>query len=884
MQCSRRLRLGGKRGNSGEFHYGESFMQRFCRCGTLLIILAWTGWHSSWQLLAEDAMAWSQLENIPSTLGVAGPVCGTDGNSLIVAGGANFPEAPPWNNGRKVWHDAVYVLDRPQGQWIEVGKLNRPIGYAVSVSIPAALGIDPGVAYLGGSNADGHHADCWIIRWKGGKLSQEPLPSLPQVCANACGALLGDTIYMAGGIQQPDSTKAMHQFWALNLSRQPLAWDELTAWPGTERMLAVAAVQDGAFYLCSGASLAAAADGRPVRTYLQDAYRYRPKEGWDRITDLPRPAVAAPSPAPAVGQSSFLVLGGDDGGLVDFRPLDRHSGVPKSILAYHAITGTWTTLPTRLPAPHVTTGAVSWQGQHFITSGEVRPGVRSPEVWQLTSKLQKQSFGWLNYSTVVIYLLLMLWVGWICSKRNQTTNDYFRGGQRIPWWAAGLSIFATMLSAITYMAIPAAAYTDGWELFLANTYIVIMPLIVFVYLPFYRRLDVTSAYEYLERRFSLATRWTGSLLFILYQCGRIAVVLYLPSLALSTVSDLDVETCIIGIGLLCIAYTVVGGMEAVIWTDVIQAIILIAGAVISLVYLSLHIDGGLGEAIRIASSSQHLFESGNWSWDLTVTSAWVIMIGSLFHHLLPYSASHDVVQRYLTTRDQKAAARGIWLNAILSVPAQGAFFAIGTGLFVFYKQHPEKMDISLQNDAVFPFFLVSELPWGLAGLIVAGIFSASQSTLSSSINSISTAYVVDFYHRLWPLKSDAKCLRVAKWVTVTVGIIGIAIALVLAKTDIRSAYSTFIGLLGTLGGILSALFVLGIFTRRSHAVGALSGAIVAATVVMTIRWIQPLQVFAYAPIGLLTCVTVGYLLSLIIPAKQPSLKGLTLFTTSLKES
>jgi solute:Na+ symporter, SSS family len=376
----------------------------------------------------------------------------------------------------------------------------------------------------------------------------------------------------------------------------------------------------------------------------------------------------------------------------------------------------------------------------------------------------------------------------------------------------------------------------------------------------------------------LPTRMIGSLLFILYQCGRISVVLYLPSLALATVSDLDVETCIIGIGLLCIVYTVIGGIEAVIWTDVVQAIVLIAGAVISITYLIFHLEGGVSESIRIASAGGHLFESINWSWDLTVASAGVIMVGSLFHHLLPYAASQDVVQRYLTTRDEKTAAKGIWLNAIMSVPAQAAFFVIGTGLYVFYRQHPERMDVMLQNDAVFPFFVVRELPMGLAGLIVAGIFSASQSTLSSSMNSIATAYVTDFYRRLRPVRSDSQCLAVARWVTILVGLIGIGIAMTLAKTDIRSAYSTFIELLGLLGGMLSGLFVLGIFTRTATGAGAIAGAVISATVLLAIRWIQPLQVFAYAPIGLITCVSSGWLMSFLIPGRPKDLDGLTIFT------
>jgi SSS family solute:Na+ symporter len=827
-------------------------------------------------LNANEGLSWGTLASLPDAIGFAGPFCGTDGAALMVAGGANFPDRPPWEGGKKIWHDRIFILENSEGTWLEVGELRRPLGYGVSLSLPAGTAAGPGVVCLGGSDAERHYADCFILRWKNQKIEIVDLPSLPRPLANACGAILGDTIYVAGGIETPESTRAQNCFVALNLSQNGSTWQELEAWPGVGRMLAVAAVQDKAFYLCGGAELFEDEMGKPVRRYLDDCYRFKPGEGWRRIADLPRPAVAAPSPAPALGQSSFLVLGGDDGSLVDFPLLQAHPGFPKTVLAYHTITDTWKTAG-EMPFSQVTTGAVLWQGQWVIPTGEVKPGVRSPEVWTLRARSLQKSFGLVNTGTVAAYLLLMVWIGWVCSQKNQTTNDYFRGGQRIPWWAAGLSIFATMLSAITYMAIPAAAYTDGWTLFLANTYIIIMPLIVFVFLPFYRRLDVTSAYEYLERRFNLSTRLAGSMLFILYQCGRMAVVLYLPSLALATVTDLEVETCIVGIGLLCIVYTVLGGIEAVIWTDVVQAIVLIAGAIISIVYLTLHLDGGITDSFSIASEGGRIFESVNWSWDLTVASAWVIMIGALFHHLLPYAASQDVVQRYLTTSDEQTAARGIWLNALLSVPAQAAFFLIGTGLYVFYRQHPERMDLTLQNDAVFPFFVVRELPLGLAGLIVAGVFSASQSTLSSSMNSIATAYVTDFYRRLLPSRTDGQCMVAARWVTVLVGAIGIVVALTLAKTDIRSAYSTFIEILGLLGGMLSGLFVLGIFTRRATGAGAIGGALTSAAVLCVIRWYQPLQVFAYAPIGLLTCFFSGWLLSFLLPSRRKDLAGLTLY-------
>ncbi len=821
--------------------------------------------------LSLGSITWNELPPLPDKLGFAGPYVGTHNGALLVAGGANFPGKPPWEGGTKVWYDTVFVLEKPGGVWKIAGRLPRPSGYGVSLSAK------DGVVCIGGSDAQRHYADVLLLRWENGEIKTSPLPSLPKPCANFSGAVLGNTIYVAGGIETPASTNALKTFWSLDLGLAQSQWRELEPWPGPARMLAVAAVQDKSFFLASGAEMSGDAQGKPVRRYLNDAYRYQPGQGWKRVADLPRAAVAAPTPAPAPGQSTFLVLGGDDGSLVNFQPLDQHPGFPKTILAYHTITDTWKPLG-EMPAAHVTTTMARWNGGWVMPAGEVRPGVRSPAVWSMQASFQKAAFGWLNYSMLLLYLLAMVWIGFVCSKKNKSTNDFFRGGQRIPWWAAGLSIFATMLSSITFMAIPAAAYTDGWNLFLANSYILITPLVVFVYLPFYRRLNVTSAYEYLERRFNLATRMAGSILFMLYQCGRIAVVLYLPALALATVSDFNVQTCILVMGVLCIVYTVVGGIEAVIWTDVVQAFILMGGAVFSLVFLLTRVDGGLGEAVRVTASGRHFFETVNWSWDLTVASGWVILIGSLFHNLLPYTASQDVVQRYVTTPDQQAAARGIWLNAIISVPAQAVFFAIGTALFVFYKQQPERLEVTLQNDAIFPFYIMSQLPVGVAGLIVAGIFAAAQSTLASSMNSIATAYVTDFHHRLRPGLSDQACLRMARIVTVVVGVAGTGIALVMAVADIRSIYSTILEFMGLLGGTLAGLFVLGIFSRRASGRGALVGAVLSAVIVFAVRMNQPLNVYAYAPIGLTACVAIGWLISPVLSGAPKNLEGLTIHT------
>jgi SSS family solute:Na+ symporter len=818
---------------------------------------------------ALESLGWTRLPDLPNRDGVAAPFAGTSGGALIVAGGANFPGAKPWDGGAKIWHDSIFVLDRPDGVWREAGRLPRPLAYGVSVAAGA------GVICVGGSDALRHYADVFRLRWVGGRIEAEALPPLPRAAANLSGALLGTTLYVAGGTEAPDSSSALRAFWALDLSAAEPVWRELEPWPGPGRMLAVAAVQDRSFFLFSGTSLRPGPDGKPLREYLKDAYRFRPARGWERLADLPAPAVAAPSPAPALGQSSIVLLGGDDGTRAGFAPVAEHPGFGGQVLIYHTITNTWRSAGT-LPAAHVATPMVPWRGTYVMPSGETRPGVRSPEVWALRSVPARASFGWVNYAVLALYLAGVVWIGYACSKRNQGTDDFFRGGQRIPWWAAGLSIFATLLSSITFMAIPATGYADGWGFFLANSYILVTPIVVFVFLPFYRRLNVTSAYEYLELRFNGTTRLAGSALFMLYQCGRIAVVLYLPALALSTVSDFNLQTCIVLMGVLCIVYTMEGGIEAVVWTDVAQAFLLMGGALFSLGFIIWSIDGDLSEAMRTASSAGRFFSSVSWSWDLSVASGWVIILGSLFHNLFPYTASQDVVQRYVTTPTEQAAARGIWLNALIAIPAQAVFFAIGTGLYLFYLQRPERLEPGLQNDAIFPFFIFSELPMGVAGLMVAAIFAAAQSTLSSSMNSVATAYVTDFHRRLRPRETEAHYFKVARLSTLAVGVVGTSSALLISTFEVRSLYTAFLEIIGLLGGTLSGLFLLGIFSRSAHGRGAVAGALISAGVVFAIRLVHPLAVYAYAPIGLLTCTSLGWLLSRVIPAPEKSIAGLTI--------
>jgi len=816
---------------------------------------------------------WQSLPDLPEALGVAGPYAGLSNNAMILAGGAHFP-VPLFEGGKKLWVDDIYVLAKDPNdnyRWHTGYKLARPLAYG------AAVTTDQGLICIGGCDANRFYPDVFSLHWRNGKIERQQLPPLPKPCAFTSAANLDNVIYVAAGQTSPSATAAMSNFWALDLSDPKAAWQKLDPWPGPPRILPVASAHNGAFYLFSGAQLLPAADGKTTRRYLTDAYRFSPEQGWRRIADLPAPVTAAPTPAVAYGQSHIIVFGGDDGANADrvWDLKNDHPGFSTDILAYHTITNTWTKMGT-LPAGHVTTTAVRWGDSVIMPTGEIRPGTRTPKIYQAVPIPAKPRFGFANFTVLAVYLLILVAMGIYFSKREKTTEDFFLAGRRIPWWAAGISIFGTQLSAITFMAIPAKTYATDWVYFLANMCIVAMaPVVIFIYLPFYRNLNVTSAYEYLERRFNLAVRLFGSAAYILLQLGRMAIVIFLPAIALATVTGISIYSCILIMGILCTFYTVLGGIEAVIWSDVLQVVVLLGGAVLSLAIIAARVEGGFAGIISTAAANDK-FHLANLTGDWTTTALWVVILGSLLSQLIPYTADQTVIQRYLTTSTRSRAAKSIWTNAVLTIPASLIFFGMGTALFVFYKANPQHLEPSLKTDAIFPFFIVQQLPAGISGLLIAGIFAAAMSSLDSSMNSVATAIVTDFYRRFKPDSSDAARLKLARRLTVLLGAIATVAGLLMAAYDIQSLWDFFLKILGLFGGSLAGLFALGIFTRRANGPGALIGALASAVVLFLVVRFTQIHLLLYGAIGIITCVLIGYLASILIPETPKNTKGLTI--------
>ena len=316
---------------------------------------------------------WKRLPSLPDKEGFATPFAGVSNGALLVAGGANFPDKKPWFGGKKVWYDGVFVLEKADGEWKTAGKLPRPLAYGLSVTHR------DGVICAGGSDATQHYTDCFRLEWKAGKLVTTKLPALPAPVANACGALVGDTLYVAGGQAKPDSKEALVTVYTLDLGDAKAKWREEEKMPGAGRILAVGASFEGKFWIAGGAELVADKDGNVTRRYLKDAAFHEPTKGWGRCLPLPHAVVGAPSPAPS-DKTGFYILGGDDGSQL-IVPFNRHKGFSKKVLRFDVKTRDWVEAG-ELSAPRVTVTLVVWDGAWVIPSGEMRPGVRSPEVWR----------------------------------------------------------------------------------------------------------------------------------------------------------------------------------------------------------------------------------------------------------------------------------------------------------------------------------------------------------------------------------------------------------------------------------------------------------------------------------------------------------------------
>lgn len=825
---------------------------------------------------------WPALE-VSARQGLSGMMAGEHGGKILIAGGCNFPNTPAAEGGEKVFYRNIFVSEGKT--WQHVGNLPHPLAYGASVSLPQ------GVLCLGGTDGTRTFSTAYLLILREGKTALQPWPSMPKALQQMAAAIdEKGQIYVAGGVDDKgNQNKRLYLF-----DPQIRQWEDLGEMPGQGRLQATMVVQNGA---TGGLLLILGGYDAQQKCCASTSLIYDlNRRTWRETASMQlsgKPFALVGAASTKSGSQFVVTMGGVNKdifeaaiqGKTDEDYLRQEPSWYKfrsSLILYNTITDTWVEEGYSPLLARAGASLVAHQGAWIFIGGESKPGIRATEVTKVEMNVRTE-FGFLNWTVLITYLLGMILLGYYFMKREQAAGDFFTGGGRIPWWAAGISIYATMLSAITYMAYPAKAYATNWTYYpmLVTILIVSFPVMKY-YLPFFRRLNVTSAYEYLERRFNLSLRLLASTLFIVFMIARMALVLYLPSLALTAVTGIDIYVCIVLMAIITIVYCTMGGVEAVVWGDVVQGFILVGGAILAVIYLITGTEGGFSGFIDIALTDEKM-KLFDWSFSWESATFWVIILGGMANNLISYTSDQTVIQRYLTTKDEGAARRSIMLNGVMSVFVSIVFFAIGAGLYTFFKTQPAEMNFVMEkNDTIFPFFIMSQLPAGVAGLLIAAIFAATMSTISSNINSVATAFTMDFYKRFRENTSERQILISARYSSLISGILGMLLALLMATWNILSLLDFFQEILGLLSSGLGGLFLMGIFFPRIGGKAATIGFVMGVCAVFIVKEYSNLSFLLYGAIGMCVSVGVAYIFSHVLQEK-PAAAELTLESLKKQE-
>ena len=438
----------------------------------------------------------------------------------------------------------------------------------------------------------------------------------------------------------------------------------------------------------------------------------------------------------------------------------------------------------------------------------------------------------LDVLVLFVYIVGVTLFGATFYRKAGSTEGFTAAGRNLPGWAVGLSIFGTYLSSISFLALPGKAYTSNWNAFVFS---LSLPIAAWAaskwFAPLYRSTSDISAYAYLERRFGYWARAYAMIFYLLTQLARMGTILYLVALALQGLTGWNIQLVIIVAGVLVTFYTMVGGIEAVIWTDVVQAIILSIGAVVSAIVLVAGIPGGFSALLSVAEPL-HKFSFGSFAPDLITPTFWVVFIYGIIINLQNFGIDQSYIQRYQTARSLEDARQSLWVGALTYVPVSALFLFIGTALYAFYQLNPHLLSQGISGDRVFPYFIVNQLPAGLTGLLIASLSAAAMSSVDTSINSSATILLTDVYKRVVnPGASEATQMRFLRIVTFVLGVAGTGTALLMIS--IKSALDVWWNLAGMFSGGMLGLFLLGAISRRAAAPQA---GIAMVAGLLTITW------------------------------------------------
>lgn len=762
--------------------------------------------------------------------------------------------------------DVLVLPARGAPAWISVPTFRAPAWSACAAEDATSFIV------AGGLLPEGCSATVTRLRWVNGALVAEDLPPLPHSLAGAGAAVIAGKFYVVGGVRSADARAAESTLWMLDLHDRVRGWQALEPIPGAGRVLALVSGQYDMLQVMGGRVADALGAGfSPVA----EVWSYRPvplefttRRGWQLGSPMPR-AMAAGNALPS-GQAHTYAAGGDDRPVL--RPLDVRASGPRSVMLFHALTDAWVDTGIAFPAAGASvadlpgTGLVLLGGQGDTGPVHVQPIRRTRDL------------AWIDYAAVGGYFALLAGIGWYFSRRKETSAEFSLGSRTVPWWAAGISMFATGASAISFMAVPAQAF--------ATNLVWVFPVVInvlcyfvqaYVIFPMLRRLQLTSTYEYLEHRFNLPLRLIASAQQIVFlSVGRAAIVLVLPAIAIATTTGLNVFVSVIVMGVLTTIYATVGGFRAVIWTEVFQGLLKFVAplAMIGVCFYSL--AGGAGEFVRLGRQ-YHKFDYALLTWDATVPALWIVTLYYFMQFTVQLAGDQPMIQRVFAA-PLREVRRVAAMNVICSTLIGIVVNVMGLAIFAYFHAHPAQLDAGSQNDQIVPLFATQALPAGLAGVVIAAIFASAMATVASNMNSVATIFTEDFFRRWRPGASDAAQLRVLKVSSYAVGFLGTGMGLLLAGANLKSMLASWGVIMGLLGGGIVGVYCLGMLTTRANSRGAIAGALVSVAAMVGVRLWTPLHWTLYMPLAICVCMGAGYLVSLL--AREPSrdLTGLTVFT------
>ena len=493
----------------------------------------------------------------------------------------------------------------------------------------------------------------------------------------------------------------------------------------------------------------------------------------------------------------------------------------------------------------------------------------------------------LDIVVIAVYIVVTVLFGSWFVRRSRTTDGFTRAGGRVPMAVVGLSIFGTFVSSISFLAIPGKAFASNW-----NSYVWSLTLLPATwvaaryFVPFYRSRGHISTYAHLESRFGTWARVYASVCYMVTQIARMGAVMFLVALPLNLLLGWDIVKIILVIGILTTLYSMLGGIEGVVWTDALQSLILILGTLLCTGILLFGTPGGPEQVFKIAVE-QNKFSLGSFDSSISQSTFWVVLIYGIAINLQNFGIDQNFVQRYQTARSDKDARRSLWLNAWLYIVVSAFFFFIGTALYSFYTAQPESLPAEMladmnarpiaHGDQFYPFFIIHQLPAGLTGLLIAAIFSAAMSTISTSLNGCATLTLTDFYKRFYRPNAGAKEEVTVLYVSTAIwGGLGIGGGLLF--THAKQILDAWWGIQGIFGGGILGLFLLGFFSRRAKNVPAVIGTVLGLLVIAWMSlslpswkifperwaaWRSPFHEFLIPVIGTAVIFLSGFLLTML---------------------